>query len=129
MKYNNGILYVAGVDKACERVGLDFNVVFGDIAIHSDSPYRNHDWQVRENKDFIVINAVPDAENVDCLFWEEWYLHEGEIHHHLLSLWKPEVWDEQFIGPEDDDLHPDIAFSRTWYVRDLKDMTPVLLRR
>ncbi len=43
-----------------------------------------------------MINAIVEDAEQDRLFWEEWYLYEDEIHHHVLSLWRPPAYDEVF---------------------------------
>jgi hypothetical protein len=83
------------------------------------------------NNKFLVINAIPPSELQDHLFWEEWYLQKerGEIHHHVLSLWRPQSFNEVFRAPEFDEIHPEECFGRLWYVIEDPDKRPWLLRR
>ncbi|MCF7942501.1 MAG: hypothetical protein K9M84_12885 [Spirochaetia bacterium] len=119
----------AGVAQACEKIGLDFERIFASPASEcSTNPYRDHGWLVVEQEGFTVINAIIEDAEQDRLFWEEWYLHEGEIHHHVLSLWRPPAYDELFSAPAHDEIHPQQCFSKQWYVIEDPDMAPLLLR-
>jgi hypothetical protein len=118
----------AGVESACTRIGLSFNELFCCSTVEGN-PYHAHTWIVKENADFLVINAVPAVSDQNRLFWEEWYLHKGEIHHHVLSLWRPHTYHAVFQAPSQDDIHPAPCFGSAWYVIEDPDMTPWLLRR
>ncbi len=110
------------------RLDLDPEILFySDMDI--GNPYTDHEWVLKENDDFIIINAIPPLEKQNRLFWEEWFLHKGEIYHHVLTLWRPSRYDEIFECPDRDEIHPELSFGKTWYVQDEKDMTPMLLRR
>lgn len=113
--------------QALNEIGLKSEVVFPDT---SRNPYVDHEWVVRKNDEFVVLNAVPKAGKEDHLFWEEWYVHQGEIHHHQLTLWKPLLFTEIWKAPlEDDALHPPLSFGHSWYVYEDHDMSALLLRR
>jgi hypothetical protein len=114
------------VSKQFKKIGLDINqVLTGDL-----KEYRHHSFVCKENDQFIIVNAVPQDEDTDYLFWEEWYLNNGEIHHHILTLYKPDKYDAIWTAPaENDNIHPSIAFGRTWYVVEEKDMQAMLERR
>lgn len=124
-----GRLIASGVDAAMERIGLDFKKLFGDASLFACDPYRDHMWLVKENDEFLVVNAIPARENLDRLFWEEWYLNNDEVHHHVLTVWRPGTYDEVFHAPQSDGIHPEPCFGSTWYVIEDPDMTPWLLRR
>lgn len=122
-------LALMGVDKSFHRIGLDVAMLFADSKKLQENPYRNHHWVVKENGGFLVVNAIPSKEDQDHLFWEEWYLHAGEVHHHILSLWEPSVYQEVFQAPACDDIHPAQCFGSRWFVIEDVDMRPLLLRR
>lgn len=114
------------IDETIEKIGLDFDKVF---PLSDINPYSNHTWIVKQNNDFLIVNAIPKETDVNKNFWEEWYLNKGEIHHHILTLWEPPYYDEVFSAPKNDDIHPSISFGRKWYVCEDSDMRAMLLRR
>jgi hypothetical protein len=120
-----------GVKRSFSALGLEFDDLFQAAGNFRQNPYRKHQWVVKENNKFLVINAIPPSELQDHLFWEEWYLQKerGEIHHHVLSLWRPQSFNEVFRAPEFDEIHPEECFGRLWYVIEDPDKRPWLLRR
>ena len=119
----------AEVAETMKRFGFKMEDIFPGIDELKDNPYRKHTWIVKENHGYLVVNAIPEKEDQDHLFWEEWYAHAGEVHHHILSLWKPHMYHEIFSAPDSDDIHPSQCFSRNWYVVEDEDMRSLLLRR
>ena len=127
---NKLIEYLKSIGAAEYFGAMNLNVddLFTSEVIDAN-PYGNHKWELRKSKDFTVVNAIPDEAMQDRLFWEEWYVHKGDVHHHILSLWRPPAYSEIFKCPESDDIHPASAFGKTWYVIDDPDMKPILIRR
>ena len=122
-------LFSIGAEDYFRKMNLSVDELFSNSLIKSN-PYSEHNWEIRENDQFIIVNAVPDIHLQDRLFWEEWYIFNSvEIHHHILSLWKPKSYDEIFECPKSDKIHPALTFGKRWYVIDDPDMTPWLLRR
>ncbi|HOV63829.1 MAG TPA: hypothetical protein PLG43_08125 [Spirochaetia bacterium] len=121
------ILEEKGVDRAFADLGLDVERLFPKDKL-KDNLYADHIWKVVRVPGWIIINAVPPVEKQDTLFWEEWYLHEGKVFHHILSLWKPASYTEIFHAPQHDDVHPPEVFGKNWYVIDDPDMRPYLYR-
>ena len=128
MKRLTQYLASIGADNYFEKMSLSINELFLSDTIETN-PYSEHNWELREGGGFTVVNAIPDSDKQDRLFWEEWYVHQGEVHHHILSLYKPAHYDEIFVCPESDDIHPSLSFGKTWYVVEDPDMKPILLRR
>ncbi|HEY9594516.1 MAG TPA: hypothetical protein VHE79_08560 [Spirochaetia bacterium] len=121
----------SGVDRAFGLLGLDFKELFESrIARAPAGAYADHEWIVRNVPVFgWVVNAVPRKSRMEELFWEEWFSKDGKRYHHVLYLHRPERWDEVFVAPEHDDIHPEPVLGRTWYVIDERDMTPLLMRK
>ena len=109
-------------------MGLSVDNLFLKDSIEKN-PYCEHLWYLKKSEEVTAVNAIPDLSNQDRLFWEEWYIYQGEVHHHILTLYKPEHYDEIFNCPEKDSIHPPLSFGKTWYVVEDKDMRPLLLRR
>jgi hypothetical protein len=118
------------IDKSFQKLGLDFEELFPDRLLgRIDKNYGQHQWFVRDVPRFnMVINAVPSDEKLHDLPWEEWYMLEGTLHHHVLYTKEPEHYDEIFDAPAHDDIHPPRTLVKKWYVIDDRDMSPVLLR-
>jgi len=123
------ILRAQDVDVTIKRLGLDVDAIFPGLDTLVENPYRFHTWLVKENHGFLVVNAIPKEDDQDHLFWEEWYRYQGEVHHHLLSHWKPYLHHEVFTAPASDDIHPPQSFGKVWYVVEDPDMRSLLLRR
>ncbi len=121
------ILSEGGVDKAFADLGLDVNRLFPKEKL-SENRYAEHTWKVVRVPGWIIINAVPPVEKQGRLFWEEWYLHDGTLNHHILSVWQPKTYTEIFSAPDHDDVHPPEVFGKKWYVIDDPDMSPYLYR-
>ena len=63
-------------------LGISYEI-FTNPKIHE--LYSNHEWIVIQNSQVgSVINAVPDISIADSVPWEEWFLMEGNVHHHIL---------------------------------------------
>ena len=89
--------------------------------------YSDHQWSVIQNSQVgPVINAVPDIKIADTVPWEEWFLMNEEIHHHILFLKKHPKSSEVWEGSLDDKEHPKQVLGFTWHVFNEKDVTPYL---
>ncbi len=128
MKRLTQFLASIGADNYFDEMGLSINEMFLSDTI-CINPYNLHNWELRKSGGFTVVNAIPDEDKQDKLFWEEWYIGEGEVHHHILTLYKPPHYDEVFVCPAKDDIHPALSFGKVWYVVEDPDMKPLLLRR
>lgn len=115
-----------------KSIGVDFAKAFSDSLNNSvleDNPYKNHIWQVMANSQIPegVLHVYP-VEIADApVIWEEWFLLNGEIRHHILSnaplenedgIWQPE--------PTDKD-HPKVVLNTQWHYRNSQDLSPWLL--
>ncbi len=91
--------------------------------------YGNHEWLVKTVPKFnTIINAVPPDEKIGEHPWEEWYVLDEKIHHHVLYLEEPARYDEIYDAPDFDDIHPPRTLGKKWFVIEDPDMSPVLLR-
>ncbi len=115
---------MAELERAFAGLGLEFRALFPD-----PRPYQAHEWLVKAVAGFgTIINAVPPDRKLRSLPWEEWYLRERTLHHHVLYLKKPPKHDEIFQAPDHDEVHPPRTLGKSWYVIEDPDMRPVLLR-
>jgi len=113
-------------------IGIDFDLHFQSTlskSTKSSNPYQNHTWLIRSHSQLPegVLHVYPNQIQEDQVIWEEWFLLDGEIRHHVLSnsalenqdgVWQPE--------PTDTD-HPDITLNRSWNYKIEKSLNPFLL--
>ena len=121
------VLREQGVLAAVAELGLDPVAIFGNAP--TANPYRHHRWLVKRTRTKLIVNAVPEEEDQDHLFWEEWYADAGKTHHHVLSRWAPARYDGVFEAPARDEEHPPLSFGKRWFVIDDLDMRAWLVRR
>jgi hypothetical protein len=123
-------LKARGVEKAFPFLQLDFSELFGKRITRGNARvYEQHEWVVNEIPVLgHVVNAVPRKAMLEELLWEEWFRKDGKTYHHVLTLKRPARYDDVFVAPEHDDIHPAVTLGRTWYVVNDPDMSPVLLR-
>jgi len=115
-----------------KSIGIDFTSAFLD-PLHSSTeehnPYQNHIWQVMASSQIPegVLHVYPIEIGSTPIIWEEWFLLNGEIRHHILSnaplanedgIWQPEANDTD---------HPKVVINTKWHYRNSKDLSPSLL--
>lgn len=121
------LLRGTGADTAFADMGLDFETLF-PAGKTEGNRYAGHVWKVVRAHGMVIINAVPPVERQDTLFWEEWFRRDGKTYHHIMRLAAPATYDEVFVCPPSDDVHPSEVFGKSWYVVNDRDMSPVLYR-
>ena len=90
--------------------------------------YSNHEWSVTQNSQVgPVINAVPDISIVDSVPWEEWFLMDGIVHHHILFKKKYPKSNMTWEGHLEDNEHPKKVLGILWHVYNEKDINPYLI--
>ena len=93
----------SGILDAAKNLGIDKNEF---INPKTAEYYEDHEWMVIDNSEVgIVINAVPDIAKTDTIPWEEWFMMENEIHHHVLFSVKHEKSTMTWQGEHDDKDH------------------------
>lgn len=115
-----------------KSIGIDFTSAFLDT-LHSSTvehnPYQNHIWQVMASSQIPegVLHVYPIEIGSTPIIWEEWFLLNGEIRHHILSnapldnedgIWQPEANDTD---------HPKVVINIKWHYRNSKDLSPSML--
>ena len=94
----------SGILDAAKNLGIDKNEFINPKTAES---YADHEWMVIDNSEVgIVINAVPDITKTDTIPWEEWFMMENEIHHHVLFSVKHEKSTMTWQGEQDGKDHP-----------------------
>ena len=112
-------------------IGIDFKTNFLDSISNSKlsaDPYANSIWKIVPHSLVPqgVLHCYPKVVTSEKVIWEEWFLMDNEIHHHILSnktfdsaqgIWTPE--------PDDAD-HPIEVLGRSWHYKNSKDLRPTL---
>ena len=112
-------------------IGIDFKTNFLDSISNSKlsaDPYANSIWKIVPHSLVPqgVLHCYPKVVTSEKVVWEEWFLMDNEIHHHILSnktfdsaqgIWTPE--------PDDAD-HPIEVLGRSWHYENSKDLRPTL---
>jgi hypothetical protein len=120
------------IEHFLSEIGVDFQTNFLQSLNNSrlnSNPYLNHTWIIQDHSQLPigVLHAYPNQIGVDQVIWEEWFLLNGEIRHHVLSnlplvnqdgTWQPE--------PTDKD-NPEITLNRSWNYKIEKSLKPFLL--
>ena len=73
-----------------------------------------------------MLNAIPDITKTDTIPWEEWFMMENEIHHHVLFSVKHEKSTMTWQGEQDDKDHPKQVLGVLWHVYNDMSITPFL---
>lgn len=108
---------------------LELNHNLNNQSAGIKSSYSGWKWTVRKCDEFpIIINAIPPVEEMEKYFWEEWYMQDKKVHHHILYLIEPDSYDQIFEAPQTDDIHPPEIMSKKWYVLEDQDMSLFLTR-
>ncbi len=105
---------------------LNMDVSSGDLA----STYPGWTWTVRRCDEFpIILNALPPEGKLEELFWEEWFVLDGKVHHHILSVPEPVSFEKIFQAPDADEIHPPEVLGKRWYEQNYLNMEPVLFKK
>jgi len=113
-----------GVLEAAKRIGLDSTIF--DTEVMSQH-YAGHQWVVFENSVVgTVINAIPPLNQTATIPWEEWFVMDGQLRHHILFTEKIESSTMTWQGPMDDEDHPKPVLEKLWHVHNAEP-TPYLL--
>jgi len=90
--------------------------------------YSDHEWIVIQNSQVgPVINVVPDISIADSVPWEEWFLMDGILHHHILFKKKYPKSNMTWKGSLDDKEHPKQVLDVLWHVYNEKNVNPYLI--
>ncbi len=126
-------LTVAGIDLACQKLGLPFEEMFLEYCSGGQIPYGDYYWCVYTTTDprinpNIYIHAIPDPDASPDMPWEEWFVMEGTLEHHACYPQATARTNHIVnISLEDRD-HPLYTMGKTWHWYIDPDLTPILYR-
>ena len=113
-----------GVLEAAKRIGLNPTIFDSEVMFQH---YAGHQWIVFENSVVgTVINAIPPLNLTATIPWEEWFVMDGELRHHILFTEKHENSTMTWEGSMDDQDHPKPVLGKLWHVHNAEP-TPYLL--
>jgi hypothetical protein len=121
-----------GAPKFLENIGIDFASQFLETIESCDfeeDPYYGSTWEIVPHSLIAggVLHCYPLAIGNTKVTWEEWFVMDGEIRHHILSnlpfdseqgVWTPDA---------DDKDHPTEVLGRNWHYQNTSDLRPSLL--
>jgi hypothetical protein len=119
-----------GLPEFLESLGVDFDKFFIEAVNKSQlsvDPYDDATWEIWSHSEIPsgVLHCFPKKVEASGVNWEEWFLMDGEIHHHILSnkefddatgIWVPQ--------PGDAD-HPLEILDYSWHYEISDDLRPL----
>lgn len=118
--------------KFLASIGIDFETNFLQSINNCElleDPYLNCKWEIIPHSVIPggVLHCYPTEITSSRVIWEEWFLMDGEIHHHILSN-QPFAEEQGVWTPEADDKdHPVEVLGRSWHYQNTSDLRPSLL--
>lgn len=121
-----------GVPKFFHQIGIDYQKKFIDALMQfsGNDPYVEHKWQWLSNSAVKegVLHLYPLQTKKNELIWEEWFLYDGTLRHHILSQQPLAVSDGTWSGDLLDKDHPKEVLEITWHYYNEKDFSPLAYR-
>jgi hypothetical protein len=120
-----------GAEGFLESTGINFKTNFLEPISNSKldvDPYANSIWQIIPHSLISkgVLHCFPKNVTSKKVIWEEWFLLDNEIHHHILSN-QPFESAQGIWTPEPNDIdHPIEVLGRSWHYKNSKDLRPTL---
>ena len=113
------------------NIGIDFESNFLEPISNtykSTDPYANSIWQIIPHSLISqgVLHCYPKKVSSEKVIWEEWFLLDNEIHHHILSNLKFDSAQGIWTPEPDDADHPTEVLGRSWHFENSKDLKPTL---
>ena len=109
-----------------KKLGMDGNL-FIDPGMAEF--YSNHEWIVFNNIEVgEVINAIPTISMANSIPWEEWFIMDAHIHHHILFTSKHQKSSMTWEGHPGDKYHPKKVLEMLWHLHNDDNLQPFLNR-
>ena len=113
------------------NIGIDFESNFLEPISNTNEttdPYANSIWQILPHSLISqgVLHCYPKKVSSEKVIWEEWFLLDNEIHHHILSNQKFDSAQGIWTPEPDDSDHPIEVLGRSWHFENSKDLKPTL---
>lgn len=121
-----------GAPKFLEDIGIDFTSQFLETiksCVLAEDPYDLSKWEIVPHSLIAggVLHCYPLKIGAARVTWEEWFVMDGEIHHHILSNLSFESEQGVWTPDADDKDHPIEVLGRSWHYENTSDLRPSLL--
>ncbi len=122
-----------GLEEFCAQIGVAFSFAFEGALENCNSqldPYLHYRWVVLENSriPFGVLHLVPPLASPNPMLWEEWFVDEGRLHHHVLRNHPHDRATDIWSGELSDTDHPREVLGLQWHHFNDEDPRPVKYR-
>jgi len=117
----------------CAQIGIDFQSNFERSLQSSEAksnPYPQYRWEILPNTRIQtgVLHLVPPSMDDLSTLWEEWFIEEEKIHHHVLRNHPHDLATGTWFGESADTDHPREVLGIHWYHSNDADLRPIRFR-
>ncbi|MFZ9657971.1 MAG: hypothetical protein ACO29Z_04710 [Crocinitomicaceae bacterium] len=121
----------ANLEAFCKSLNISFQEVFLTPLRNSASdanPFEGlvFEWMAHSQVPLGLLHLYPVTSPSNRVTWEEWFIKDGELHHHVLRNYEHQDATDQWFG--DDSDHPSQVCNIQWYYKNDSDLRPVALR-
>ena len=115
------------------QIGINFQSNFeGSLRMSTllDNPYPQYRWNILPNTRVRtgVLHLVPSSISDLPTLWEEWFIEEERIHHHVLRNHPHNLATGTWFGERADIDHPKEVLGMHWYYSNDVDLRPTRFR-
>jgi hypothetical protein len=119
-----------GVPEFLAGIGVDFDKYFIEAVNRSSlnvDPYDHATWEIWPHSQIPsgVLHCYPKEVKANGVNWEEWFLMDGEIHHHILSNTKFDGATGIWVPQPGDADHPVAILDFSWHYEISEDLRPL----
>jgi len=119
-----------GLPEFLAGIGIDFDKYFIEAVNASPlsaDPYNDATWEIWPHSQIQsgVLHCYPKKVEPNGVNWEEWFLMDGEIHHHILSNTKFDRATAIWVPQPGDADHPVAILDYSWHYEISEDLRPL----
>ena len=119
-----------GIPEFLAGIGVNFDKYFIealDASPLDSDPYNDATWEIWPHSQIPsgVLHCYPKKVESTGVNWEEWFLMDGEIHHHILSNTKFDRATGIWVPQPGDVDHPVAILDYSWHYEISGDLRPL----
>jgi hypothetical protein len=119
-----------GLPEFLASLGVDFDKYFVEAVNKSNlsvDPYDDATWEIWPHSQIPsgVLHCFPKKVEASGVNWEEWFLMDGEIHHHILSNKKFDGATGIWVPQPGDADHPIAILDYSWHYEISENLRPL----
>jgi len=119
-----------GLPEFLAGIGVNFDKYFIealDASPLNADPYNDATWEIWPHSQIPsgVLHCYPKKVEATGVNWEEWFLMDGEIHHHILSNTKFDRATGIWVPQPGDVDHPVAILDYSWHYEISGDLRPL----